>query len=49
MVITQAFYTYLLKFPEKEVSHWDPLERDAHHQGLLHISFRKPPLQVPLS
>jgi hypothetical protein len=41
-----------LSVPSKGTSfhlpHGGPTERDAHHQGLLHVSFRKPSKGAPL-
>jgi hypothetical protein len=45
MLITRVFYIslkFLGKGTSLQVSYWGPTDRDAHHQVLLHISFRKP-------
>jgi hypothetical protein len=52
MLITRAYCTYLSKFPIKEPPSkfpQGPTERDAHHRGLLHISFIKPSKGSPPS
>jgi hypothetical protein len=45
MPITMTYYTYLSKLPVKEPLSKFPIRtlwRDADHQGLLHVSFRRP-------
>jgi hypothetical protein len=46
-----AYYKYLKihsKGTSLQVPHQGPMEKDAHHQGLLHVSFRKPSKAAPL-